>query len=155
MRIRDFAAVDAAACAQILTVAGGVIEAGWPAIDVPEFQRVTEAEEILVAEQAGQIVGFASCYRPDRFIHHLYVEPAQWRRGIGRALLTQAVAGLGGPARLKCQSANLAARAFYRSLGWTEHPGSWDDRGPWLWLNENGRQGVSLPAVFVVNRSEG
>lgn len=139
--IRDFALGDAAACARILTVAGGVIEAGWPVIDAAEFRRVTEAEEILVAEQAGQIVGFVSCYRPDRFIHHLYVAPALWRQGIGRALLIQVLARLDGPAKLKCQSANLAARAFYRSLGWTEHAGSWDDRGAWLWLKENGRQG--------------
>jgi len=118
MRIRDFAASDADACARILTVAGGVIEAGWPPIDILEFHRVTEAEEILVAEQGGHVLGFLTCYRPDRFIHHLYVDPAYWRQGIGGALLAAAQARLDGAATLKCRQADLAARAFYRSQGW-------------------------------------
>lgn len=141
MRVRDFAAADADACARILTVAGGVVAAGWPPIDILEFHRVTEAEAILVAELADRVVGFVTCYRPDRFVHHLYVDPAHWRRGIGRALLAAALGRLDGPAKLKCRQADLDARAFYRSQGWVEHPGGRDDRGPWLWLRENGRQG--------------
>jgi GNAT superfamily N-acetyltransferase len=141
MLIRDFAAGDADACARILTVASGVVEAGWPPIDIPEFHRVTEAEEILVAERGGHVLGFLSCYRPDRFIHHLYVDPAHWRQGIGRALLAAAEVRLDGGAKLKCRQADLGARAFYRSQGWDEHPGGRDDRGPWLWLKQNGRQG--------------
>ncbi len=144
MRIRAFAAADARACADVLTVAGGVIAAGWPAVDVREFHRVTEAEEILVADLAGEVAGFLSFYRPDRFIHHLYVAPPSWRRGIGRALLAEALARLEGAARLKCRDGNLTARAFYRRLGWAERPGGRDEDGRWLWVdapNDNGRQG--------------
>jgi GNAT superfamily N-acetyltransferase len=140
MRIRGFMAADAEACADLLTWAGNVV----PPVDVPEFRRVTEAEVILVAERAAETVGFLSFYRPDHFIHHLYVSPSHWRLGIGRALLSEALIRLEGVARLKCQEQNLGARAFYRRLGWIEQPGGIGSLGTWLWLEapkENGRQG--------------
>jgi GNAT superfamily N-acetyltransferase len=138
MRIRSFAAADADACAQILTAAGELTEG----VDPAEFRRVTVAEEILVIEQADGVAGFLTFYRPDRFIHHLYVAPRHWRRGFGRALLGEALALLGGVAWLKCQSVNLRARVFYRGLGWIECPGGRDESGDWLWLRspkQNGR----------------
>jgi ribosomal protein S18 acetylase RimI-like enzyme len=137
MRIRAFAAADAGACAAILATAAGMDET----IDPAEFHRVTEAEEILVIDQGDGVAGFLSFYRPDRFIHHLYVAPRHRRRGIGRTLLVEALARLDGVARLKCQSVNLHARLFYRSLGWAEHAGGEDERGAWLWLQSPKRNG--------------
>jgi len=138
MRIRPFGAADVGACAAILSAAGRVTEG----VDPDEFRRLTVAEEILVIDQADGIAGFLTFYRPDRFIHHLYVAPRHWRRGIGQALLAEALVRLGGAARLKCQIANLRARVFYRSLGWVERPGGGGESGAWLWLRspkQNGR----------------
>jgi len=84
-----------------------------------DFDRSTEGERIWVAEQDGQIVGFASVWEPDNFLHSLFVAPQCLRQGIGTALLATALVHLGRPATLKCQQRNERAFAFYQQHGWT------------------------------------
>ena len=91
-------------------------------------------ETIWLALLNGETAGFVSVYRPDRerFIHHLYVDPACWRRGVGRALLEAALRGTGGHAALKADVANRQACRFYDELGWRPETWGWSPEGPWL-----------------------
>ena len=83
-----------------------------------DFDRATADEPILVAIVDGQPAGFVSWWPPDNFVHNLFVSPAFTRRGLGRQLLTACLQHIGRPATLKCVQQNLAALAFYESLGW-------------------------------------
>jgi len=76
-----------------------------------DFLAAARDEEIFVAVEAGRIVGMAALYRPQAFLHSLYV--TERGRGIGRLLLLHVLAAAGGRLSLKCQSANRGAQAFY------------------------------------------
>lgn len=80
----------------------------------------------VVACEAGHLVGFAIMTFSDEHGHLslLAVQPAQQRRGIGRALVewleeSARVAGLSG-IHLEVRATNLDARRFYRCLGFQE-----------------------------------
>lgn len=76
-----------------------------------DFLAAARDEEIFVAVEAGRILGLAALYRPQSFLHSLYV--AERGRGIGKALLQHVIAAAGGRLSLKCQAANKGAQAFY------------------------------------------
>lgn len=116
---------------------GGQVDAGG-------FARRTRDEEIHVAKCGGRIAGFVAVWRPESFIHHLYVDPHYQNRGIGKALLTLCEREYGRPLSLKCESANTRALAFYRRNGWVvEETGAGPD-GSWkrLWLRHGGRRAI-------------
>jgi ribosomal protein S18 acetylase RimI-like enzyme len=89
-------------------------------------QRV---ETPFVAEAGGHIVGFAglrivpSVFYPDQHaeLTELYVEPAYWRRGLGKALIAhvERLARERGASQLVVLTnpANLPAQALYRRMG--------------------------------------
>jgi GNAT superfamily N-acetyltransferase len=85
------------------------------------FLRAARDEEIYVAVEAGRIVGLAGFYRPQNFLHSLYV--TERGRGIGKALLDHVFATAEGPISLKVQVPNARAQAFYAREGFvcTEH----------------------------------
>jgi GNAT superfamily N-acetyltransferase len=83
-----------------------------------DFDKDTDGEQILVADHDGAIIGFASFWLPDNFIHHLFVHPAYISQGVGKALLSAAIARLTKPVTLKCLTRNESALAFYRLQGW-------------------------------------
>ena len=92
-----------------------------------DFLRAAPDEEIYVAVEDGRILGVAGFYRPQNFLHSLYVEARG--RGVGKALLEHVGGRADGPLSLKVQAPNLRAQAFYRREGFrcTEHgrdPGS-------------------------------
>jgi GNAT superfamily N-acetyltransferase len=132
MLVRPFRPGDEEACA-------GIFNRAWAGalLDVPrqmdgrEFLNQTRGEEVLIAEADGRLLGFAAVYRPDAFIHHLFVEPAFQRRGVGGALLDCALALAGGSATLKCLRRNGGAWAFYARSGWREVEQGADEWGPW------------------------
>lgn len=88
------------------------------ALPLDDFDRDTRDERIFVAELDGRPCGFVSIWEPDSFLHHLFVHPDVFRRGVGRALLDHCLPYLAGRATLKCLQANGNAVAFYRHLGW-------------------------------------
>jgi GNAT superfamily N-acetyltransferase len=91
------------------------------AIDVPREQ--IEAQQVLIAEQAGAIVGFAAAVPRadgDADLDALFVEPALWRQGVGRMLLEHAAAlARDGGAVVLHVVGNPHARAFYLACGFT------------------------------------
>lgn len=95
-----------------------------------DFLAAARDEEIFVAIEAGQIVGTAALYRPQLFLHSLYV--SERGRGIGKALLDHVFAAAGGRLSLKCQAANLGAQAFYVREGFRCTEAGEDGGVAWL-----------------------
>ena len=95
-----------------------------------DFLAAARDEEVFVAIEDGRIVGLAALYRPQAFLHSLYVE--ERGRGIGKALLNHVLAETGGGLALKCQAANLGAQAFYDREGFICIEAGEDDGVKWL-----------------------
>ena len=79
--------------------------------------------EVFVAELGGRIVGFATIIAHegnDAEVEGIFVEPSEWRKGIGIALIHQLEreAMAWGANRLHVV-ANRAARGFYERAGFT------------------------------------
>jgi GNAT superfamily N-acetyltransferase len=77
--------------------------------------------QVIVADAAGTLVGFASVvFRQDGDIEldGLFVEPAEWRKGIGRMLVEACKSftrGVG--ARALCVTISVEAEGFYHACG--------------------------------------
>jgi GNAT superfamily N-acetyltransferase len=95
-----------------------------------DFLTAARDEEIFVAVEAGRIVGMAALYRPQMFLHSLYV--TERGRGIGKALLDHVLVVAGGRLSLKCQAANLGAQAFYVREGFRCTEAGEDGGVAWL-----------------------
>lgn len=59
---------------------------------IDDFDRDTVDEYVLLAEEDNHILGFASLYLPDNFIHNLFVHPDFFCKGIGGLLLDASIA---------------------------------------------------------------
>jgi len=81
-----------------------------------DFLRAAREEEVYVAIEAGRLLGLAAFYRPQNFLHSLYVDARG--RGVGRRLLNHVLlVAEPGPVSLKVQAPNLRAQAFYEREG--------------------------------------
>ena len=80
-----------------------------------DFLKSVRDEDIYVAVENGRLIGVAGFYRPQNFLHSLYV--LDRGRGIGKALLDHVSAAADGPVSLKVQTANKRAQRFYERNG--------------------------------------
>ena len=95
---------------------------------IPVFEEATHGEEIYVALLNDNIVGFASIWEPDHFIHYLFVSPNARRKKIGSTIVSSLAEIYGVPLSLKCLVKNKVGMAFYRATGWQKAAnGSCDD----------------------------
>lgn len=83
-----------------------------------DFDKDTVEEYIILVEENNHILGFASLYLPENFIHNLFVHPDFFGKGVGGALLDASIEKMNKPLRLKCVSENNKAMKFYESKGW-------------------------------------
>ncbi|MBP1989503.1 GNAT family N-acetyltransferase [Paenibacillus eucommiae] len=83
-----------------------------------DFDKHTIGEYIILAEEDAEILGFASFYLPDNFIHNLFVRPDFSGKGVGGQLVTASIEKMNKPIRLKCVSENQKAMKFYENNGW-------------------------------------
>lgn len=91
------------------------------------------ADSILVAEDAGQLVGFATCNvrrvvrypKPIASLDELFVLPAYRKRGVGRQLMAEVerLAQTAGCQRVFIEShyKHTGAHTFYETLGYTNY----------------------------------
>lgn len=80
-----------------------------------DFLRAAREEEVWVARLDGRLVGVAGFYRPQNFLHSLYVDVRG--QGVGKALIDALAATIKGPMSLKVQAPNARAQAFYAREG--------------------------------------
>ena len=83
-----------------------------------DFDSVTKDEQIWVAEDEGELLGFASVWVVDDFLHSLYVAPAHQGKRVGKALLEKVQAEFVAHGTLKCLVKNVSAFEFYQRHGW-------------------------------------
>ena len=95
-----------------------------------DFLNAAREEDVYVAIEGGRLVGLAAIYRPQHFLHSLYV--TERGRGIGKALLDHVSAAMGGVLSLKCQAANTGAQAFYVREGFRCTEAGQDGGVAWL-----------------------
>ena len=85
---------------------------------IGDYTKSTNEDEVWVAHDANQIVGFVSIYKPDNFLHNLFVHPNHQCRRIGSQLLKVAEANLAATVSAKIAMDNIKACAFYEKNGW-------------------------------------
>ncbi|HUO89379.1 MAG TPA: GNAT family N-acetyltransferase [Rhizomicrobium sp.] len=95
---------------------------------VEDFVRFAEEEEVWLAYLGDALVGILSLFRPENFVHCLYVDPDAQRLGIGRALVAHVRRAVGAPLTLKLDVPNRNAIRFYEATGWERMTGL-DDQG--------------------------
>lgn len=77
----------------------------------------------LVAEVAGEVVGFTCANHQTGLIWALFMDAAHEARGIGRALLDEALIGLKAAGLVQAHlstGADTRAARFYRAHGWRD-----------------------------------
>ena len=122
--IRSARGADAARCAEIF-LRGRRQAFPWQPADrfgLDDYYDCVREDSVLVAETEGTVVGFVSLDPREGVIHNLFIDPGWHKRGIGSALLREALGLLRSsrrPAELACAVRNAAARAFYERNGWT------------------------------------
>ena len=136
MDIREAQREEWPACAEIYVRSG---RAAFTWADPEMFQAdnliawAEQGETLYLALDGGRPVGMMSFWRPDNFIHNLFVAPEAQGRGVGAALLDFAYGIADGPVTLKCDLANAAALRFYARRGMTEiQRGVRPDSGPYV-----------------------
>ena len=90
-----------------------------------------QGEELYLAFDQGRPVAMMGFWRPDSFIHNLFVDPRAQGRGAGSALLNHAYGIADVPVTLKCEPSNRSAIRFYQRRGMIEVErgvGAQDDR---------------------------
>jgi GNAT superfamily N-acetyltransferase len=124
-------------CAEIYVRAG---RAAFTWADPELFQAANviawaeEGETLYLALDEGRPVGMMSFWRPDNFIHNLFVDTGAQGRGVGSELLQFAFDIASGPVTLKCDAFNEAALGFYTRRGMTEVRRGFREGGPYVLL---------------------
>ena len=122
MNVRMFQLGDEAAVIALWERCGLVRPQNDPGKDIRRKMRV-QGELFLVAEEAGAIVGSVIAgYEGHRgWINYLAVAPEHRRRGMGRALMTEAERLLrtaGCPKiNLQVRTGNVEVLGFYKAIG--------------------------------------
>jgi GNAT superfamily N-acetyltransferase len=123
-------AVDIADAAA-LYVRSGIASFTWRPpghFQAEDFYRFAEDEEVWLAFAGNALVGLLSIFRPENFVHCLYVDPDAQRLGVGRALVAHVRRAVGAPLSLKLDVPNRKAIRFYEATGWERQTGL-DDQG--------------------------
>ena len=110
-----------------------------PATDfqIGDYAKSTTGEDVWVAEENDQILGFVSIYPANNFVHNLFIHPDSQRIGLGTHLLHMAEMNLGHPMTLKIAMDNLTACSFYEKHGWVRISVHEDGNEPYVLYRKN------------------
>lgn len=100
-----------------------------------DFDPVTLGEQVLVAEEDGHRLGFASIQVHENFLHSLFVDPEYQGSGAGSALLQAVQQTFTSTGALKCLAENLPAQRFYKKHGWRVVAQGESDQGEYLLMH--------------------
>ena len=82
----------------------------------------------FVARENGQLIGTVLCGQDGRrgHLYHLAILPSHRKKGIGKALVNQALSNLAAMGFSRCTlcvfAKNSAGRKFWKRTGWIERP---------------------------------
>ncbi len=93
----------------------GLEDAFLPLRIAAEREDLCAYPGLFVAELGGEIAGFAACTQEE--LAWLYVDPAHFRKGVGRALAEHALQRFPGIRHVEVLSGNAPAQALYARLG--------------------------------------
>jgi GNAT superfamily N-acetyltransferase len=105
--------------------------------DLLDFDAQTKGEYILTALYDEKVIGFISVWMRDNFIHHLYIDAAFHKLGIGKRLLNEVVKRAKFPLVLKCLEKNTEAISFYKKVGFVEKAWNENENGPYILFELN------------------
>lgn len=88
--------------------------------DLKDFDKETHGEYIVIVSSENKPIGFISVWMQNKFIHHLYIDKAFQKQGIGKSLLQTIINKIRFPLRLKCLEKNTEAVSFYQKIGFIE-----------------------------------
>lgn len=109
-------------------------------IHIPSFSDTTNGEQIYVAVLEETIVGMATVWEADAFIHYLFVDKDARGKG-GGTNIVKCLAGIyEQPLKLKCLLSNEKARAFYDASGWIEEKLGDGADGPYALMRYCGKE---------------
>lgn len=113
MIVRPLVEADDAPVAALARVVGD----GWSAEELAR-ERARAVARVLVADEGGVPRGYVIAWviAGEAEVLGLAVDPGARRRGVGRALLAAALAGV-ERAHLEVRADNVAARALYEGFG--------------------------------------
>ena len=83
--------------------------------------EIIPAQEVVVAEDDGIVIGFAVAHIETRELTQIFVAPDRKGQGIGRRLLTGAQERMPAGFSLHTLAENHTSRAFYRRRGFVEN----------------------------------
>lgn len=110
----------------------------WMDVDsftLGDYDTATEGEAVWVVDSGHDIIGFASVWEPDNFLHNLFVHPDYIGQGIGSKLLNAVIKNLKRPVSLKCAQRNTAALGFYLHHGWVIKDESVGPEGEYFFMS--------------------
>ena len=87
-------------------------------LQLEDFDRAVIGETVIVAERDGKLLGFASIFTQENFLHNLFVDPKAKGTGVGSALLHACEATFTGTGSLKCLIKSKNSVGFYLAKGW-------------------------------------
>lgn len=132
--VRDFVEADREALRKLFVVSRDAAFT-WAAVGAhkhEDFDACTAGERILVAEHSCHLIGFASVWQDDSFLHNLFVHPQHQGRGVGTKLLAGCDKYFSSTPTLKCLKANERAKRFYQSQGWRIRSEADGPEGPYV-----------------------
>jgi ribosomal protein S18 acetylase RimI-like enzyme len=138
LSIRRARSEEIAACAALYERVGNATFTWRPKnwFKVADFLRFAKEEAVFIAESNGRILGLLSLYRPESFVHCLYVDTPAQGLGVGTALLAHAAKEARGPLSLKVDEPNKRAVLFYKGLGFIQQDSGNDHGVHWLLLKQ-------------------
>ena len=137
--IRPARGEEIAACAALYERVGNVTFSWRPKnwFRAADFLRFAKEEAVFIAEANGQILGLLSLYRPESFVHCLYIDQAAQGLGVGTALIEHAAKEARHPLSLKVDEPNKRAMAFYESRGFKRIESGEDHGIKWALLKRS------------------
>lgn len=106
------------------------------AFQLDDFEIQTKGEQIFVAIEGTQVVGFISSWLADNFIHHLYVLEGYQQKQVGSTLLKAAMQEMRGTVHLKCLEKNESAISFYKKQGFIEREKGMSTEGSFILMEK-------------------
>lgn len=103
---------------------------------IGDYAKSVEEDEVWVAEENGDVVGFVCTYPADNFVHNLFVHPDDQGKGIGSRLLQTAEANLLIPMTLKITMDNIKACVFCEKHDWHQVSVYEDAEEPYILYKE-------------------